>query len=89
MNSEKIHETAESLFWQLYGILDKESRNRSDVAEAKRTALGHIIRKGKTARLGLDRVLRLTNKYGGDQFEVTLDIKIKTGRPDVTGQPEV
>jgi len=70
MNSEQIHEKAESLFWELYQILDKESRNRSDVAEAKRTALGHIIRNGKTARLGLDRVLRLINKYAADKIDV-------------------
>jgi hypothetical protein len=61
----------------------------SDFRVARQTAAGRLVRKGRVINLGFDRLLSLIEKYGSDQFEVTLDIKMKTGRPDVTGQPEV
>lgn len=77
MKSEKIHEIAESAFAELYPLLDTEAKCDTNVSEAKRTAAGLIEYKGRKRRLGLERVIKLIEKYAPDAFDIQIQITKK------------
>ena len=80
MKSEKIHEIAENAFAELYPLLNTEAKCDTNISEAKRTAAGLIQYKGQKRRLGIERVIRLIEKYAPDAFDIQITIT-KKGPP--------